>query len=55
MDAEMILLQLIDDTREGWSFMPFDEFLERVNLNSWKDGQQLVGVVLPPTQQKPLT
>lgn len=52
MDAEMILLRLVDDTREGWSCMPFDEFLERVNLNSWKNGQKLVGVVLPPTRQK---
>lgn len=51
----MILLRATDDSREGWSCMPFDEFLERVNLNSWKVGQQLVGVVLPPKQQKAFT
>lgn len=52
MGGEMILLRVIDEAREGWNCMPFEEFLERVNLNSWKDGQELVGVVLPPVQQK---
>jgi hypothetical protein len=52
MGGEMILLRVVDDAREGWNCMPFDEFLERVNLNSWKDGQELVGVVLPQTQQR---
>lgn len=32
--------------------MPLEEFLERINLNSWKDGQELVGIVLPRTQPK---
>lgn len=54
MHGEMILLRVVDDSREGWNWMRFDEFLERVNLNSWKDGQKLVGVVLPPSQKKPL-
>jgi len=52
MASEMILLRVVDDAREGWNFMPFEEFLERINLGSWKDGQELVGVVLPPSRQK---
>jgi hypothetical protein len=50
MGAEMILLRVVDGLREGWNCMPLEEFLERINLNSWKDGQELVGVVLPPAQ-----
>jgi hypothetical protein len=48
MVGEMILLRVVDGVREGWNCMPLEEFLERVNLNSWRDGQELVGVVLPP-------
>jgi hypothetical protein len=51
MGAEMILLRVVDGLREGWNCMPLEEFLERINLNSWKDGQELVGVVLPPTRR----
>jgi len=52
MGDKMILLRMVDDAREGWNCMPFEEFLERINLNSWKDGQELIGVVLPPTGQR---
>ena len=55
MRGDMVLLRVVDDSREGWKWMPFDEFLERIDLSSWKDGQELVGVVLPPTRQKLLT
>lgn len=47
MGDEMVLLRVVDDTREGWNWMPFDQFLEQINLASWKDGQELVGMVLP--------
>ncbi len=52
MGGEMILLRVVDGACEGWNCMPLEEFLERINLNSWKDGQELVGVVLPPSQPK---
>lgn len=52
MDGEMILLRVVDDALEGWNCMPFEEFLERINLSSWKDGQELVGVVLPPPNRQ---
>jgi hypothetical protein len=52
MGSEMILLRVVDDAREGWNCMPFDEFLARVNLNGWKEGQELVGVVLPQTRRQ---
>ena len=47
MGGEMVLLRAVDDAREGWNWMPFGEFLERVNLALWKDSQVLVGMVLP--------
>lgn len=47
MGGEMVLLRVVDDTQEGWKCMPREEFLERINLASWKDGQELVGMVLP--------
>jgi hypothetical protein len=52
---EMVLLRVVDDTREGWKWMPFDEFLERINLASWQDDQELVGMVLPQGRQDPET
>jgi hypothetical protein len=52
MGGEMVLLRVVDETREGWNWMPFEEFLERVNLALWKDGQELVGMVLPQDRQR---
>lgn len=51
MSGEMVLLRVVDDAQEGWKCMPFEEFLERVNLDSWKDGQELVGMVLPQARR----
>lgn len=51
MGGEMVLLRGVDDTLEGWKCMPLEEFLERINLASWKDGQELVGMVLPQARQ----
>ena len=51
MSGDMVLLRVVDDTQEGWKWMPFEEFLERINLASWRDGQELVGMVLPQAQQ----
>ena len=54
MGGDMVLLRVVDDTQEGWKCMPFEEFLERINLASWKDGQELVGMVLPRTEKSSL-
>jgi hypothetical protein len=51
LGGEMVLLRMVDDAREGWKWMPFEEFLERIDLASWKDGQELVGMVLPQCRQ----
>lgn len=51
MGGEMVLLRVVDATREGWKWMPFGEFLERINLASWRDDQELVGMVLPQGRQ----
>jgi len=53
MVDEMVLLRVVDDTQEGWTWMPFGEFLERINLDAWKRGQ-LVGMVLPQSRQSTL-
>lgn len=55
MSDKMVLLRVVDDTRVGWKWMPFDEFLERINLASWEDDQELVGMVLPQRRQDPET
>jgi hypothetical protein len=34
--------------------MPLREFLESIDLGSWKDGQQLVGVILPQGHRRTL-
>lgn len=47
MGGEMVLLRVVDEAQEGWKWMRLEEFLERVDLASWKDGQELVGMVLP--------
>lgn len=52
MGTERILLRVVDNTREGWNCMLLEEFLERIDLNLWKEDQELVGVVLPPVQPK---
>lgn len=51
MEGEMVLLRVVDDAQEGWKCMPFGEFLECVDLDSWKEGQQLVGMVLPEARR----
>jgi hypothetical protein len=51
MGGEMVLLRVVDDAQEGWNWMPLEEFLERLNLASWRDGQELVGMVLPQGRQ----
>ena len=53
MGGEMVLLRVVDDAQVGWRWMPFAEFLERINLDSWEDGQQLVGMVLPQGRRSP--
>lgn len=53
MGGEMILVRVVDvDALEGWNWMSLKEFLERINLTSWKDGEELVGVILPPPRRK---
>jgi hypothetical protein len=54
MTGEMVLLRVVDESLEGWNWMPLHEFLERIDLNLWKAEQELVGVVLPPAQKKVL-
>lgn len=54
MSGEMVLLRVVDDAHEGWKCMPFEEFLERIDLDSWKSGQALVGMVLPQARRRSL-
>jgi hypothetical protein len=51
MGDKMVLLRMVDDAREGWNWMPFEELLERIDLTLWNDGQELVGMVLPQGRQ----
>ena len=54
MSGEMVLLRVVDDAQEGWKCMPFEEFLARIDLDSWKSGQALVGMVLPQSRRESL-
>jgi hypothetical protein len=47
MTQEMILLRAVDGTWEGWRCMALEEFLQRLDLEAWRDGQLLIGTVLP--------
>ena len=42
-----VLLRVVDKAQVGWKCMPLQEFLESIDLASWQDGQQLVGMILP--------
>lgn len=51
-----VLLRVVDKAQVGWKCMPLQEFLESIDLASWQDGQQLVGMILPqetPPQEPP--
>lgn len=53
MGGEMILVRVVDvDALEGWNWMSFKEFLERINLTCWKHGEELVGVILPQPRNR---
>jgi hypothetical protein len=54
MGSEMVLLRVVDEAQEGWKCMPFEEFLQRINLASWKHEQELVGMILPPSRPSSL-
>jgi hypothetical protein len=47
MTQEMVLLRAVDGTWEGWRCMAREEFLRRVDLDAWQEGQLLIGTVLP--------
>ena len=47
MTQEMILLRAVDGTWEGWRCMALEEFLQRLDLAVWRDGQLLIGTLLP--------
>lgn len=51
MGGEMVLLRVVDKSQEGWKCMPFEEFLRRIDLDSWQHGQALVGMILPQARQ----
>jgi hypothetical protein len=52
MNERKVLLRAVDGSWEGWRCMTMEEFLQRVDLDVWKAGQVLVGMVLPPRRQQ---
>jgi hypothetical protein len=46
MRREVILLRAVTDSREGWLVMERNEFLERMDLETWAVDQVLIGTVL---------
>jgi hypothetical protein len=51
MNGETVLLRVVDGPWEGWRWMSFDEFLQRISIDTWNEGQALVGMVLPPVRR----
>jgi len=46
-DQEMVLLRVVDGTWEAWRCMALEELLQRLDLEAWRDGQLLIGTLLP--------
>ena len=53
MSDEMVLLRVMAGAWEGWRWMHFEEFLQQLDLASWRDDEMLVGMVLPPPGRRP--
>lgn len=51
---KQVLLRVEDEAQVGWKCMPLQEFLASIDLASWKDGQQLVGMILPQDRRQTL-
>jgi hypothetical protein len=47
MTEEMVLLRAVYGTWESWRCMALEEFLQRLDLDAWRDGQLLIGTLLP--------
>jgi hypothetical protein len=47
MRREWVLLRAVEGTREGWLVLERDEFLERMDLETWNTEQVLVGIMVP--------
>jgi len=52
MDGQTVLLRVMDVYEERWQWMALDEFLRRIRLNDWTDGQLRVGMILPPARHR---
>jgi hypothetical protein len=50
--VNQVLLRVVVEAQVGWKCMPLQEFLASIDLASWKDGQQLVGMILPQDRKK---
>lgn len=55
MDGQMVLLRLVEGSREGWRWMALDEFMRLMSLDQWNDNQVLVGMVLPAGRRGDMT
>jgi hypothetical protein len=51
VNGETVLLRVVDGAWEGWKWMAFDEFLQRISMDAWDSRQALVGMVLPPARR----
>jgi hypothetical protein len=52
MNERIVLLRAVDGAWEGWLCMAMEEFLQRVDLDAWKAGQVLVGMILQPARRQ---
>jgi hypothetical protein len=48
MDSEVILVRAVEGSQVGWLVIGREEFLKRIDLESWSGNQMLIGTILPP-------
>ena len=52
MKRQKILLRVAQGVWDGWPWMALDDFLKRVRLDAWNEGEEsMVGMILPPGRQ----
>ena len=52
MNRQMILLRVEQGVWEGWQWMDLDDFLQRVRLDAWNQGEEsMVGMILPAARE----
>jgi hypothetical protein len=50
--GDLVLLKAVVGSREGWGVMTLEDFLEKLDLEVWRDNETVIGTILPQTRQR---